>query len=136
MIEDRDKRWQEKANAAIGWQRTTNETQTNAEQFHTNTPSTFSRQTNYSRSRDLSVNVTNEFQLKKPFFLYSWSYLQYNNTDNNTLNRSAQFIADLHIVVCAVDHSQPRGVLEKYARVKGVPEIHRIPGRKVSRGPH
>ena len=94
LIEDRDKRWQEKANAAIGWQRTTNETQTNAEQFHTNTPSTFSRQTNYSRSRDLSVNVTNEFQLKKPFFLYSWSYLQYNNTDNNTLNRSAQFNND------------------------------------------
>ena len=94
LIEDREKRWQEKANAAIGWQQTTNETQTNAEQFHTDAPSTFSRQMNNARNRDLSVNVTNEFQLKKPFFLFSWSYLQYNNTDNNSLSRSAQFRDD------------------------------------------
>ena len=94
LIEDCDKRWQEKANAAIGWQRTTNETQTNAEQFHTDVPSTFNRQTNNTRNRNVSANVTNEFQLKKPFFLYSWSYLQYNDTENNSLSRSAQFRND------------------------------------------
>lgn len=94
LIEDRDKRWQEKANAAIGWQRTTNETQTNAEQFHTDAASTFNRQTSDNRSRNISANITNEFQLKKPFFLYSWSYLQYNDTESNGLNRSAQFSSD------------------------------------------
>ena len=94
LIEDRDKRWQEKANAAIGWQRTTNITQTNAEQFHTDAASTFSRQTNDDRSRNVSANVTNEFQLKKPFFLYSWSYLQYNDTKSNSISRSAQFNSD------------------------------------------
>ena len=94
LIEDRDKRWQEKANAAIGWQRTTNITQTNAEQFHIDAASTFSRQMNDARSRNVSVNATNEFQLKKPFFLFSWSYLQYNDTENNNFSRSAQFNSD------------------------------------------
>ena len=94
LIEDLEKRWQEKANAAVGWQRTTNETQTNAEQFHTDAASTFSRQMNNSRSRNISANITNEFQLKKPFYLFSWSYLQYNDTESNSLNRSAQFGSD------------------------------------------
>ena len=94
LIEDRDKRWQEKANAAVGWQRTTNEMQNNTEQFHTDAASTFNRQTNNSRSRNVSANITNEFQLKKPFFLFSWSYLQYNDTESNSLSRSAQFGSD------------------------------------------
>ncbi|MBR0047952.1 MAG: hypothetical protein IJP74_01360 [Prevotella sp.] len=94
MIEDRDKRWQEKANAAVGWQRTTNITQTNAEQFHTDAASTFNRQTINTRSRNVNANVTNEFQLKKPFFLYSWSYLQYNDAESNSLSRAAQFNSD------------------------------------------
>lgn len=91
LIEDRDKRWQEKANAAVGWQRTTDITQTNTEQFHTDAASTFNRQMTDSRNRNVSANVTNEFQLKKPFFLYSWSYLQYHNNESNSLSRSAQF---------------------------------------------
>ena len=94
MIEDRDKRWQEKAYATVGWEQTTNEMQINSEQFHTNAPSTFSRLMSHDRNRRLSVNVTNELQLNKPFFLFSWSYLQYNNADNSSHSHSAQFSDD------------------------------------------
>lgn len=94
FIEERDKRWKENATIDVSWRRSTDETQTNAEQFHTDAPSTFNRQDYYNRSKDLNISATNLFQLNKPFFLYSSSYFNYNTSDNSSKTRSAQFDSD------------------------------------------
>ena len=94
FIEEKDKRWKENATVEAAWRRTTDHTLTNAEQFHTDAPSTFNRQTYYHRSNDLSLSAHNNFQLNKPFFLYSDSRFNYNPYDNHTRNRSAQFSND------------------------------------------
>ncbi len=94
FIEEKDKRWKENLTVDAIWRRTTDETLTNAEQFHTNAASTYNRQTYYHRNNDFSLSATNIFQLNKPFFLFSSSFFRYNPFDNNTRTRSAQFSSD------------------------------------------
>ena len=94
FIEEKDKKWKENAQVSVQWKQSTNQTLTNAEQFHTNAASTFNRQTYYHRNNDFSLSATNIFQLNKPFFLFSSSFFKYNPYDNNTRTRSAQFSSD------------------------------------------
>ena len=91
FIEEKDKRWKESGTIEAAWRRTTDQTLTNAEQFHTDAASTFNRQAYYHRSKDLSLSAYNNFQLNKPFYLYSILRFNYNPFDNRTHNRSAQF---------------------------------------------
>ena len=91
FIEEKDKRWKENATVDVVWRRSTDGTQTNAEQFHTDAPSTYNRQTYRHRNRDLSLSAANLFQLNKPFFLYSSSYFRYNTYESDSHTRSAQF---------------------------------------------
>ncbi len=91
FIEEKDKRWKENATVDVVWRRLTDGTQTNAEQFHTDAPCTYNRQTYYHRNRDLSLSAANLFQLNKPFFLYSSSFFRYNTYESDSNTRSAQF---------------------------------------------
>ena len=94
FIEEKDKRWKEDATVDAAWRRTTDGTLTNAEQFHTDAPSTFNRQAYSYRNKDISISASNTFQLNKPFFLFSSSRFNYNPNDSRTLSRSAQFNSD------------------------------------------
>lgn len=94
FIEEKDKKWKEDAQINLHWKQSTNETLTATEQFHTNAASTFNRQTFGSRGRDWGINLQNNFQLNKPFFLFSDSYFTYTNSNNNSDRRSAQFSSD------------------------------------------
>ena len=94
FIEEKDKRWKENLTLDAIWRHTTDQTLNSAEQFHTNTASTFSRQTYYHHNNDFSLSATNLFQLNKPFFLFSSSFFKYNLYDNNSNTRSAQFSSD------------------------------------------
>ena len=94
FIEEKDKRWKEDATIDFSQRRSTDETLTAAEQFHTDAPSTFNRQQHYRRATDMSFNARNNFQLNKPFFLRSEVWANYNPQTNSTRTRSAQFGSD------------------------------------------
>ena len=91
FIEEKDKRWKENANLEVSWHRSTDETLTNAEQFHTDATPTFNRQAYLGRSTTTNIRANNLFQLNKPFFLYSKADFNYNPFEGNSLTRSAQF---------------------------------------------
>lgn len=94
FIEEKDKRWKEDGTVEISEMRSTDETLTAAEQFHTDAPSTYNRQQYYRRSKDVALSARNIFQLNKPFFLYSNAWFNYNPSENSTKIRSAQFSSD------------------------------------------
>ena len=94
FIEEKDKRWKENATLDVSWRRSTDETLTNAEQFHTDAASTFNRQAYRSRNRQVNISANNIFQLNKPFFLYSTAYANYNPLKGDNFTRSAQFASD------------------------------------------
>ena len=94
FIEEKDKRWKENATLDVSWRRSTDETLTNAEQFHTDAASTFNRQAYRSRNRQVNISANNLFQLNKPFFLYSAAYANYNPFEGDNHTRSAQFAND------------------------------------------
>lgn len=77
FIEEKDKRWKENATFDVAWRRSTDETLTNAEQFHTDAASTYNRQAFQNRNTAVNISGNNLFQLNKPFFLYSMFYLNY-----------------------------------------------------------
>ena len=91
FIEEKDKRWKESATFDIAWRRSTDETLTNAEQFHTDAASTFNRQAYLGRNTAVNIIGNNLFQLNKPFFLYSSTYFNYNPFKVNSDTRAAQF---------------------------------------------
>ncbi len=94
LIDEKDKRWSEHAQANIHWIGGTENTLTNAEQFHTNAPSTYQRTAYGNNSRSLGLNVRNDFELKKPFFLYNATNFIYTEGNQSIHNRAAQFGSD------------------------------------------
>ena len=91
FIEEKDKRWKENATFDVAWRRSTDETLTNAEQFHTDAASTYNRQAFLGRNTAVNISGNNLFQLNKPFFLYSMAYINYNPFEGDSHTRSAQF---------------------------------------------
>ena len=91
FIEEKDKRWKENATFDVSWRRSTDETLTNAEQFHTDASSTFNRQAYHNRNTAVNISANNIFQLNKPFFLYSTAYFNYNPFEGDSHTRAAQF---------------------------------------------
>lgn len=94
LIDERDKRWREHGYATLRW-RDNNETwQQNSEQFHTDAPNTYHRFSTATHNRSLSLEASNNFELKKPFFLYNNTGVSYSQGDYDARSRSAQFNSD------------------------------------------
>ena len=61
FIEEKDKRWKENATFDVAWRRSTDETLTNAEQFHTDAASTYNRQAFQNHTRQSTSAATTSF---------------------------------------------------------------------------
>ena len=94
LIDEKDKRWREHAQVDVHWVKSTDNQLVSTEQFHTNAPSTYQRSANENGSKRVGINVQNNFQLQKPFFLYNGSGFSYSEGDRTVRNRSAQFQND------------------------------------------
>ena len=94
LIDEKDKRWREHAQANVHWIKSNDIQLASTEQFHTNALSTYQRSANQNATKSLGLNVQNNFQLQKPFFLYNGTGLVYTEGDQTVLNRSAQFRDD------------------------------------------
>ena len=112
FIEEKDKRWKENATFDVSWRRSTDETLTNAEQFHTDATSTFNRQAYHNRNTAVNISANNIFQLNKPFFLYSTAYFNYNPLKATTSHVRHSSPAIPLVTVrprpCSTAFSQPR----------------------------
>ena len=94
LIDEKDKRWREHAQADIQWISNHDTQLSSAEQFHTNAPSTYQRSSNQNKTKSLGIMVQNNFQLQKPFFLYNGTGFTYTEGDQTVRNRTAQFQND------------------------------------------
>lgn len=90
LIDDKDKRYTEKANSQISWQDNDYQ-QRNASEVFLTTGNTYTYGESSSRSKYLSFNMTNDFTLKKPIWIRSMTYLSYSHTRSNQWNRNVTF---------------------------------------------
>lgn len=89
LIDDGKKRWKENASVELNWYQFDNRAHTSSEQFFANSASTFSRsQTDYL-TKNLSFHGSNNFELKKPFWMQQYTEIQYQ--DNSQRNSSLNF---------------------------------------------
>ncbi len=77
LVDDGQKRWKEMAQAELKWTESNSQSATSAEHFLANSGSTFSRSRDRQHARWLSLHVANQFELKKPFYLRSYTEMQY-----------------------------------------------------------
>ena len=94
LIEEKDKRWREHAQAEVNWRNIDNDYIFNSEQFHTDAPTTYNRSISKQRHRTLSLDAWNNFELRKPFWLYNGTGITYTDGDTRSQGRSAQFSSD------------------------------------------
>ena len=89
LIDDSKKRWKENASVELNWSQFDNRSHTSSEQFFANSASTFSRsQTDYL-TKSLYFHGSNNFELKKPFWMQQYTEIQYQ--DNPLRNNSISF---------------------------------------------
>ena len=94
LIDEKDKRWREHAQADIQWNDTENDFIFNSEQFHTDAPSTYNRSLTSQRRKEHGFNVQNNFEWRKPFWLYNGTGITYTDGSSHNRSRSAQFSDD------------------------------------------
>ena len=88
FIDDKDKRFTEKANSQISWKDNDYQQNEVSENYIT-TVNNYTYRGSASRLKNLSFNMTNDFMLKKPIWLRSLTNLSYDRSKNNPWNISA-----------------------------------------------
>ncbi len=81
--EDADKKWEEQADATFSWSGAENLSRTATERFATG-GNIIGGSESWSKQRDFSLSLSNQFSLQKPFILYSYMYLTYSNGHRDT----------------------------------------------------
>ena len=76
--EDADKKWEEQADATFSWNGAENLSRTATERFATG-GNIIGGSESWSKQRDFSLSLSNQFSLQKPFILYRYMYLTYSN---------------------------------------------------------
>jgi len=94
LIDEREHRWREQASVTFEWNKSTDESTTNAESFFA-TGNTFSRSMSASESTYKNLAFSNNFALMKPHWIMSYIGGSYSESKGNGWSRSATSDASL-----------------------------------------
>ncbi len=94
LVEERDKRWREHAEATVQWNNNVNDFIFNSEQFHTNAPTTYNRSATSQRRREINLDASNTFEWRKPVWFHNGTGITYIDGDSWSRSRSGQFSSD------------------------------------------
>ncbi len=81
--EDQDKNWEEELDATIGWNDADDWTRHSTERFSSD-GNILGGTESWSRQKDFSLSMSNQFTAKKPITMYGYVTLNYSNGDRNT----------------------------------------------------
>ena len=87
QITEKEGRWEEQGNVEFSWDKSVDENTQNAEQF-LSTGNNFSRSMSNRLAHSKGMELRNMFYIRKPFWLYSWTGIRYNENNNDYTSRS------------------------------------------------
>lgn len=87
-IDEKESRWEENMSLEWSWNKSFNESETNAEQFLSSRNS-FSRSASSSLYHSKNISLSNDISLMKPFWLSSVTNINYTEQNGSSLSRSA-----------------------------------------------
>ena len=91
QITEKEQRWEEQGNVEFSWDKSVDENTNNTEQF-LSTGNNYSRSMSDRISHSKSMRLTNMFYVRKPFWMYNYTNVNYN--ENNSDNVSRSMLAD------------------------------------------
>ena len=91
QITEKEQRWEEQGNVEFSWDKSVDENTNNTEQF-LSTGNNYSRSMSNRISHSKSMRLTNMFYVRKPFWMYNYTNVNYN--ENNSDNVSRSMLAD------------------------------------------
>ena len=86
-ITEKERRWEEQCNVEFSWDKSVDENTNNTEQF-LSTGNNFSRSMSNRVAHTKSVRLNNIFYIRKPFWMYNYTYVNYNENNNDYVSRS------------------------------------------------
>lgn len=87
QITEKERRWEEQCNVEFSWDKSVDENTNNTEQF-LSTGNNFSRSMSNRVAHTKSVRLNNTFYVRKPFWMYNYTYVNYNENNNDYVSRS------------------------------------------------
>lgn len=87
QITEKEQRWEEQGNVEFSWDKSVDENTQNSENF-LSPKNTFSRSMSNRISHSKNVTLRNTFYVQKPFWMYSWTNIQYYENNNDYTSRS------------------------------------------------
>ncbi len=91
QITEKEQRWEEQGNVEFSWDKSVDENTNNTEQF-LSTGNNYSRSMSNRISHSKSMRLTNMFYVRKPYWMYNYTNVNYN--ENNSDNVSRSMLAD------------------------------------------
>lgn len=87
QISEKEQRWEEQGNVEFSWDKSVDENTNNNEQF-LSTGNNYSRSMSERVSHSKSIGLTNMFYVRKPYWLYNYTYINYKENNNDYVSRS------------------------------------------------
>lgn len=87
QIEEKERRWEEQGSLEFSWDKSVDDNTSNSEQF-LSTGNTFSRSLSSRMSHSKRLNLQNNFYVRKPMWLYTWTRLSYDENNSDHMSRS------------------------------------------------
>lgn len=87
QISEKEQRWEEQGHVEFSWDKSVDENTNNTEQY-LSTGSNFSRSMSDRVSHSKGVRLNNSFYVKKPFWFYNYTYINYEENNSDFVSRS------------------------------------------------
>ena len=87
QITEKEQSWEEQGNVEFSWDKSVDENTNNTEQF-LSTGNNYSRSMSNRVSHSKSFRLNNYFYVRKPYWLYNYTYVNYNENNNDYISRS------------------------------------------------